>query len=131
MISEEKADLLNERLSNKYSEYIHQFKLLTKDIYEGDDFEQRTLFIQSIYLKDEYVGKQIGRKIMNDIFDFCYENDCNVTLYWDTEGGQKLEDLWREQYGFEYYQTFVDKYGMRYVTPDYKDNLLVKEVTNE
>lgn len=130
MISEEQADLLTEQLSEKYKNVLQEFQLDIMKIYEGTDVEQNALHIQTIYMKKEYVGKKEGQKILEEIFDWCLEQNCNVTLYWDTDGGQSLEDLWRYDYGFEYYDQYIDKYGMKYASPK-SDGLLLKEIYSE
>lgn len=130
MISEQQADLLTEQLSEKYKNVLQEFQLDIMKIYEGTDVEQNALHIQTIYMKKEYVGKKEGQKILEEIFDWCLEQNCNVTLYWDTDGGQSLEDLWRYDYGFEYYDQYIDKYGMKYASPK-SDGLLLKEIYSE
>jgi GNAT superfamily N-acetyltransferase len=130
MISEQQADLLTEQLSEKYKNVLQEFQLDIMKIYEGTDVEQNALHIQTIYMKKEYVGKKEGQKILEEIFDWCLEQNCNVTLYWDTDGGQSLEDLWRYDYGFEYYDHYIDKYGMKYASPK-SDGLLLKEIYSE
>jgi GNAT superfamily N-acetyltransferase len=130
MISEQQADLLTEQLSEKYKNVLQEFQLDIMKIYEGTDVEQNALHIQTIYMKKEYVGKKEGQKILEEIFDWCLEQNCNVTLYWDTDGGQSLEDLWRYDYGFEYYDHYIDKYDMKYASPK-SDGLLLKEIYSE
>ena len=127
MISEEQVDLLNEQLTDKYKHVLKEFRLYPKKIFEGTDVETNSLHIESIYVKDEYVGKKEGQKILEEIFEWCLEEGCNVTLYWDTDGGQVLEDLWRYDYGFEYYHSYIDRDGMTYASVE-SDGLLLKEV---
>ena len=127
MISDEQADLLTEQLSEKYKDILQEFQRYTMKIYEGTDVEQNSLHIQTSYVKEQYVGKKEGQKILEEIFDWCLEEGCHVTLYWDTDGGQALEDLWRYDYGFEYYDHYIDKYGMKYASPR-SDGLMLKEV---
>jgi len=130
MISEEQADLLTEQLKHKYKNVLKEFQLYTMKIYEGTDVEQNALHIQTIYMKEEYIGKKEGQKILEEIFDWCLEQNCNVTLYWDTDGGQSLEDLWRYDYGFEYYDHYIDRDGMSYASTR-SDGLMLKEIYSE
>lgn len=130
MISDEQADLLTEELSEKYKDVLQEFQLYTMRIYEGTDVEQNALHIQTIYVKEQYVGKKEGQKILEEIFDWCLKEGCHVTLYWDTDGGQALEDLWRYDYGFEYYDHYIDRDGMKYASPR-SDGLMLKEIFDD
>ena len=119
--------LLQEQLLKKYKKVLSELILTTKMIYEGTDHAEVTLHIATIYVKDKYIGKREGQKILEEIFDWCLENNYNVTLYWDTDGGQALEDLWRYDYGFEYYDYYLERDGIKYASAE-SDGLLLKEI---
>ena len=103
--------ILENELKEQYDDVLDDLKLSSNEYKDW-----KTIHIDRIHLKPEFVGQDKGYPIIKQIFEFALEKHCDVTLFWDTDSGQALEDLWRYKYGFEY-------------EPFSQDNKLIKLVT--